>query len=331
MIISAEKLSEYINGTVGTHVSDGFLVCERFTEEQKEFYDRTTPEFHKKLYATSSIRADFITDASKIEFDALCTIGSSRNFCYADITCDGEIIYHGGTLLDTGVINKIHVSADIPEGTHLVSVHLPGLASMQLGNIELADASVLEKRVPKMRFLCLGDSITQGYDAKYPSNAYASGIGSYFDAEIINQAIGGDVFREGIPAKLEGKFNLITVAYGTNDWTHARSHDEFEGALNRFFKRLTSLYPDNKVVYISPIWRYIRECDNAEDKVFPDFDEATLALEKEASKFKNVTVIHGPDVSAHSTEYFSDGCLHPNDEGYKIYTEKLIEKLKGVL
>lgn len=58
-----------------------------------------------------------------------------------------------------------------------------------------------------------GDSITQGYDALFPSYSYINRFSMYLDAFIYNKAIGGDIFR---PALIERKIlNLILLLLHT--------------------------------------------------------------------------------------------------------------------
>ena len=92
--------------------------------------------------------------------------------------------------------------------------------------------------------LVYGDSITNGYDAKYTSNAYISQVADAFDLEIINKAIGGEGF---FPTLSKAKSNLspdyILVSYGTNDWAFS-TQDDFALRCNEFFKNLTVNYPE---------------------------------------------------------------------------------------
>ena len=71
----------------------------------------------------------------------------------------------------------------------------------------------------KKRILCFGDSISQGYDALYPSNQYTPQLAKLLDAEEYNKAIGGEIFRPELAlARDDFEPEYITVAYGTNDW-----------------------------------------------------------------------------------------------------------------
>ena len=50
--------------------------------------------------------------------------------------------------------------------------------------------------------LCYGDSISQGYDAVFPSLSYTNQLARHFDAYSVNQCIGGERFVPELLAKL---------------------------------------------------------------------------------------------------------------------------------
>ena len=80
-----------------------------------------------------------------------------------------------------------------------------------------------------------GDSITQGYDALHPSNAYIRRMADYLNAELINKSLGGVKFLPNlaaVPNDIDADY--IFVAYGTNDWSNSEL-GEFKRDCKEFY------------------------------------------------------------------------------------------------
>ena len=175
--------------------------------------------------------------------------------------------------------------------------------------------------------ICFGDSITQGYDARCPSRTYPNQLADALDAEMINKGIGGDRFR---PELLAGPDpfppDLLTIAYGTNDWSGNLSHDELRSQTDLFCRKLLALYPDVPVAAILPLWRSdFREIRNA-----GTLEDAGETFRSIYSKYPRIRMIDGFSLIPHDTSLFSDGYLHPNDSGFLLLSENLIRQIGGL-
>lgn len=221
-------------------------------------------------------------------------------------------------------IKNGEIKIELPEGRHRVTVYFPCLAAAELRNISLSDGSEITPAKKKLKMLCVGDSITQGYDAEYPSLCYANFIADEFNADMVNQAIGGDRFNpEHIDANMSFSPDIITVAYGTNDWSGA-TRENFERNLTGYFAKLAEHFSKSKIFVITPIWR----ADGNRVTKLGTFDEACAMIDAEASKYKNITVIDGTKLTPRVNAFYSDLRLHPNDMGYAIYSKNLIAELR---
>ena len=221
------------------------------------------------------------------------------------------------------------VSFALPEGTHRVTVYFPNLMRTDIKNVRLMGVSFAESIVSKMKILCLGDSITQGYDAYHSSLSYVNRLSEALDAEILDQAIGGEIFDKKIlDEALPFDPDLITVAYGTNDWAVQPNKETFLTAAEAFFERIKEIYPDKKIVYISPIWRgdYQRPFGNQDTQVGA-FDESVKALQALAKAY-DLFVVDGIPLTPHISDFFADQILHPNDLGFGFYAENLLRAMK---
>lgn len=117
--------------------------------------------------------------------------------------------------------------------------------------------------------------------------------------------------------------DLITVAYGTNNWS-VSAKDSFKQDCMDFFNNIEKTYPDVPVFAIAPIWR----ADCMEKRKFGDFFQVAEIIKDISLKCKNITFINGVDFIPKNKEYFRDSYLHPNDEGFAFYTQSLIKEIE---
>ena len=115
---------------------------------------------------------------------------------------------------------------------------------------------------------------------------------------------------------------FITVAYGTNDWKGS----DFEGFKIRshaFCENLVNNYPNTPIFVIAPIWR----ADHNEIHKLGKFSVIADTLKQIADCRNNLCFIDGFGFIPKDTVYYRDGYLHPNDEGFELYTDALIKEL----
>jgi lysophospholipase L1-like esterase len=212
---------------------------------------------------------------------------------------------------------------DLGEGEKKVQVLLPWAVQLVVREVSLDDGASLVPVKPKYRMLCFGDSITQGYDAMYPSHKYATRLAAYLDAAEHNKAIGGEIFYPelaGVQEDYEPEY--ILVAYGTNDWSKCEK-DVLVDNCTRFFETLCKTYPNAKVLALTPIWRK----DGATPRRGMDFSFVAELLQSVEKQYDNVTVIPGIDLVDHDVNLYADLRLHPNDAGFICYADRLIREV----
>ncbi len=329
--IREKQLCEMLKGYMSFLQKDGWFHLSRFTNKQSNYYFEKTPDtLYPKTLATAGMKLECMTDADEISFDFRVFAASSRTFYSVDLYIDG-------VFCDQMYVMNFHrkksgnVSFALPEGSHRVTVYFPNLMRMDIANVCLEGASFAEPVASKMKILCLGDSITQGYDAYHSSLSYVNRLSEVLDAEILNQAIGGEIFdAEILDAELPFDPDLVIVAYGTNDWAVQPDRETFLAASEAFFKKIKGIYSDKKLVYISPIWRgdYQRPFGNQDTNVgaFADSVKALQSLAKE----NGLSVVDGIPLTPHISDFFADQILHPNDLGFGFYAENLLRELKNL-
>ncbi|NLX63280.1 MAG: SGNH/GDSL hydrolase family protein [Clostridiaceae bacterium] len=179
----------------------------------------------------------------------------------------------------------------------------------------------------KEKMYCFGDSITQGFVAGSPSLSYTARLADALNLDALNQGVGSYYFDVQSLADLETlpKPKLVTVAYGTNDWTTMPDIDTVRLNVKKYFNRLYELFPGTPVLVITPIWRG----DMNVLRPSGSFEDVISVIKDEASKYENISIIDGLEISSHKAEDYADGFLHPNKEGFRIMAERILKKIKN--
>lgn len=320
MKLGFEDIKSITRGAVRIEEKGGFYFFERYAEEQKAAYEGTRQRSYIRTAATSSVVLDFYTDSEKLTFeyeiDRLNMV--MANFMFFDVWEDDVMTHHIGeysTEPKSGV-----AEINLSKGEKRVRVYLPNIFKMSITAPILDDGASFRPTEKKRRALILGDSITQGFDAHFPSMSYPNIISRDFELDAVNQSIGGEVFLpDSLGTAPIFDADLITVAYGTNDWLGG--DPKFDTA-TEYFKRLNALYPRAKKFYISPIW--LKDIDKTPGGI--SFYDAAAEFERRA-RDEGFTVATGLKIMHHTEEFFSDG-EHPSDFGFTQYARLLGKRMR---
>ncbi len=214
----------------------------------------------------------------------------------------------------------------LPKNEKEVCVYFPFSAITEIKELRLNGGTYIRPVKREKILLSFGDSITHGYDAFHPANSYANRLADELGYQIFNKGIGGEVFFPKLALEEDGfQPDLITVAYGTNDWRYF-SQEQIAQNCGEFLENLTKTYPKTKIVVISPTWRK----DLRENMPGGDFLGLERAIGAEAEKRNDVYFISGFTLIPQEAELFADRRLHPNDEGFAHYAKNLYARIKNL-
>lgn len=325
MKLHFDEIKKILFGALYTEEKDGLFIAHRFETWQEELFDQTLDYINKplKTKATASMQLDFYTDAKRLTLSYQTVLGSGSNACFTDVYVDGIMRAHEGYFSQEERAEQIDLDLT-PYGTgkKRVTVYLPNLFGMRIRSMVLAEASVVEPAQKSCKLLAVGDSITQGYTAVFPSLSYVNVLGRLLNADVLNQGIGGARFEAcDIERGVSFAPDLITVAYGTNDWSRGR---DIETNARAYLKALTALYPTTPVYVILPLWR--GDVAKKELAIIP-FEETHVILRRVCEGFPTITVVDGREIVPHFPEFFMPDTLHPNDLGFVLYGENLYRKI----
>lgn len=315
--------------------ADG-LHFHRFNAGESVLYQHRSESFYMKSRASAGITLHFRTDSERIFLAAAVKPGSSRRYFALEVLADGVAV--GGlqnferTVMAgrnryfdiEGPWEPMSVDLALPAGDHGIEIVLPWSAETVLTEVKIDKTAKFCPIRPEKKFLFYGDSITQGYDALYPSSRYAARICEAFRAAEYNKAIGGEIFfpeLAAVPSELAP--DAVFVAYGTNDWFKCDER-EFVENCGKFFENLCKKYRNCPVFAVTPIWRGDRDTP----RPMGPHARAGELIGELAGGHRNVTVIDGADFVPAEPPLFADGFLHPNDRGFACFADRLFQELK---
>lgn len=335
MKLTYEQLSAALCGAVRTwQDSEGFHGC-RFTQPQVEAYFRRREDFGEKALSSSGLVLRFRSDSPWMKLDITVKHGSSRNYFSVDVVADGKHVdsirnwqqppYGTNFVEMEAPLGDFSQTFDLGPGEKELAVYLPWSMDCAITSLELEEGSSFlpVKRPGKM--LVYGDSITQGYDALEPRNKYITQLANRLGLEEVNKAIGGEVFWPELAAMTEDFVpTLITVAYGTNDWSKL-PREEAEANCRAFYATVRKAYPDTPILAITPVWRPDTE---VRKPVYGPFERIEAMIRETAAEVPGITVVSGWEFIPQDINLYADLRLHPNDAGFQYYFENLAKAIQ---
>lgn len=331
---------------------DGYCSFIRFTGEQLRVYGED-PLFRNLSMCSSGVYLSLVTDGDRLSFDCrTLELVSQLLPAIAELGWDGvkEII--------RGLSKKIEQGAPLPrqrEKFDLVTDDGQRISRMPKNGHLSFEFRNCSRRAMKLRLyfpvfpyvalrrlesngrlepgtatlpciLCLGDSITQGFNAVHPSLTWTSRLADLLGVDALNQGVGGYYFDaasleglEGLAREGPSRPALVTVAYGTNDWDLVPGLSTLRERARAYFARLAGLFPGVPAYVLTPIWRG----DLDKPKACGSFGEVARAIAEEAGRYPGNRVVDGLSIPIQDRKYFQDNWLHPNEEGFRIMADRL--------
>ncbi len=319
MKLSTEQIRSITLGAIRVFEENGYTVLRRFTPYQEEVL--AGRNFTPRQFATAGMKLEFISKKGEVHFEYLAQPGAGAVCHGISALCDGVEVfnYYNSTNAEAG-----RVFFAVPKDNCKVTVFLANTADIRIKNLDIPEGYAPSVR--KRKILMLGDSITHGFNAQRQYLTYANVLGERLEAEILNQGIGGDKFHApNIDPELPFSPDIVTVAYGTNDW--AAAIPELAEKIDEYFKKLRFVYPETPIFAIPPIWR--GNVDGLVKNGLTLDDVRTLVREK-ADKY-GCFAVDSARLVPPAEAFFMDRFLHPNDMGFILYGINLADIIKRKL
>lgn len=307
---------------------EGRLHFRRFSDSQRSVYAGESESYGMKANASASVTFELITDSEYLAVKFELYPGSSR-------ACAGFDLYVDGIFWDSRYFDDLkgsEVRFELPWGEHRVTLYFPWSAETVVREVRLTDGASLEAVTKRARMMTLGDSITQGYVAKLPSLTYVNQLSQNLDLETVNQGIGGFYFQKKVIDDTLVSYgpDLITIAYGTNDYTRYDRAEEFHARAAEYMERLVGLFPDTKMLAILPVYRNDLKCREKEKNSEYTMDDAREILSSVYKVYENVRVVEETGIPRIPEAYVSD-YVHPCELGFTFMAKTLEQRIRELL
>lgn len=308
--LTLDEIIEISVGSPNIKVKDGAVHFYKATDEQMEAYGPEGSGMRNNATGSTGVRLDFTTDSSTFAFKSA---SGGRYELYINGEFRGQITNSSTQVFST--------TLDTSKGENRITLFLPNGGIGSISMVQLDYGATCERQKFDHKFLIIGDSITQAWPTSIDSNGYGHLISMHYNADSIIYGVGGGIFDYKILGTTpEFDPDLITVAFGTNDWARSYNASTLENNMRAFLNKLKELYPDAKIVGITPLWRK----DAGTNKAM-SFDEARNLIKSIYEEY-GIPCIDGEAMMGHDDKFFADD-VHPNDEGHKEYAKNLIEEL----
>ncbi len=294
----------------------------RFTEKQLKHYDSYGESIALRARCLSG--AFIAVKGRSRAIDITLKIrGRARNYLGIDVEVDGTVAksLRMMDLAPETEILELQLMKFSDEKPREIRIYLPVSIETEIVSFSV-DGDPLPR--PDKKILCLGDSITQGMDSVSPLCTYPAVTARILGFDLLNQGVGGHIFDPlTIDKSLPFEPEIITVAYGVNDWNKDVSAKELKKTVSDYLENLRCSFPKSRIVVITPIWTN-RE---TEQKSAGRLQDVRDIIEKVA-KTTDCVAVNGLSLVPNDMFYFVDG-IHPNEAGHLIYGINLASLLKN--
>ena len=325
MLFTPQQLAPFALGIADWHCIDNAFHANRVPEAMRPIHlgaDTATVRMH----CPAGVRLRFTSDSTLIRIHFRYGDGARKKF-RATLLVDGVVHSHPGAATEApewkGTLFEQPTLA-----RHTFDLWLPPWALARVVNIETADHRELKAAPPlPVRWLVLGDSISQGMDCATAVTNHIARCALALDAEVHNLAIGGAILDPRLALSLpEGRYDVVSVAYGTNDISIGIPAATFAHRMEALLDALAAAHPKAPVVVISNPPVPGRPEPDKHGQSIADYRRAL----REFHHPPRVFVLDGDRLVPNEPRWFVDN-VHPNDEGFARYADALLPVLREAL
>ena len=283
---------------------------------------KTSAIYHIRAEATSGVRLKFSSSTTKLIIEGKVFDNSPQTESFI-ILCNDTILAElppKGIAGDFGQMMNIHGKRE-----KNFEICFPAYARGIICKILIEQNSSFTPLKRKVVYFAMGNSITQ-QGGRYMG--YADIVARRLNLDLHEAGIGGHIFDvESVPFAYIEKLLLITLAYGTNDWSGGKPIDN----AHLFLDRITSLYPSTPIFLLEPIHRYSpvaedgkKLADNNEGISLMDYRKGLRSI---AKNYPTVKVINYKKLMPDDHSLFNDK-IHPTEKGQRVLGNNLLRVLK---
>ena len=319
MKLTTEQIKQITTGAIRIEEKADGIHFYKCTEKQIAAWTEKNKDLGFRAAGTTGICLDFHTNSQTLTF----SVSHGNKFeLYIDGLLRRQFLMKDHPTETVALCDPLGHAKEEYRVTLIFPSHDEGGV---LTLLELDDGATVTPHRYDRKLLFIGDSITQGWASRYDSLSYAWRVTRHFNANTVNQGIGGAYFHEDCFDHIEFDPDAVLVAYGTNDFGRYKTYEELRMHASAHLSLIAKEYAEKQIFVLSPIWR-----DKREGKSMGTFENCCAIVAEEAQKL-GLIHINGLTLVPPIPEFFGDAYLHPNDEGFAIYAENLIIALEQYL
>lgn len=317
MKLTYDQIRSVTVGALRSEQKEDGIHFYKCTPKQIAAWYAQDPTLGERAETTTGVRLDFYTNSRNLTL----RVGDGNKFeIYTNNLMQGQYLFDG--IPEKEVTVALTDPLGEPQAETRVTLHLPSHSAGVIREIELDDGSYIRPHVYDRKILFIGDSITQGWAASFDTFSFAYRVSRHYNAESVIQGIGGAYYHEASFDTLPFDPDAVLIAYGTNDFGHYKTLEEFRSHVSAHLDLLAKEYAGKTFFVLSPIWRGRRD-----GKSMGSFQDCRSVVIEEAQK-RNLIHIDGLKLVPPLPIFFQDEYLHPNNDGFALYAENLIVEME---
>ena len=324
--LTHQQIHAYALGIASSSSVDSGWHPLRIPQPMVPLYDRT-PAFQVRMHCPACVRIRFNSDTTSLSVSLRFGARAREVFQSVLMVDSGPIIAFGPEEYAQTFESQVFTHKN--RSLRTFDLWLPHMAQTDILSISVDDdAALAPAPILKTRWLAYGDSITQGMTATLPTETAIARTALALQANVLNLGIGGadldDDLHQSLPPE---NYDLITIAYGTNDYAHNIPVEVYAYRAKALVEAWSQKQPGVPIILISPLTWVGQVGANKNGNTLDQFRQA---LDPIGNAFPNVTVLHGDTLIRHDDKYFVDK-VHPNSDGFASYASRLTATIKTAL
>lgn len=314
---------------LGVEKRTGGLIMCRFPRERLEA-DGCETQSSSRLRTPTGCSLRMVTDARKIAF-GIRVIDTPRDWGSFVVRCEGEVI--GLFERPDFAPGQCHSDIDLAGNGSMREIEVlpPHLIDFLFESISI-DGQLADMPAPAARkpvWLAIGDSITQGMNARRSDLTYVQRVCDALSIAAWNLGIGGaqmdlSLFEWALSRR---PWKIVTVALGGNDFIVGKPLDEFRRDTRGMADAVAAAAPGAHLVMITPV-----PIVKAGFGQGISLDEYRAAIASVAAGARQpCTLVDGHTIVDTDKDHHTSDGVHLSDNGFAVYAERLAPRIAEAL